>query len=149
MKRALRDRIAEAQSGKASPSSASAPAGTTNSKSGRRTDGHADRRFARSPSDHRVAKNFRCQLKRFAERGSTVMSPLDQIKALWASLDKDGRQQHLEWAREQCVTCGRRDMRTWGSGCWCDLCCEEGIAASASAPIEDIDANDDLDGEPW
>jgi hypothetical protein len=68
---------------------------------------------------------------------------LEQIKTLWTALDKDGRERHLHWTLDQCVTCGRPG--TWGglcgrpgvwNGSWCDLCCEEGMATLSSDPNE-------------
>jgi hypothetical protein len=72
--------------------------------------------------------------------GATVMttddedddaSILEQIKALWATLDKDGRNQHLFWTLHQCATCGRAGAT---NGFWCDPCCEEGRAPGRSDP---------------
>jgi hypothetical protein len=60
-------------------------------------------------------------------------SILEQIKALWATLGKDGRYQHLHWTLDQCATCGRPGA--W-NGFWCDPCCEEGRAPGHSDPNE-------------
>jgi hypothetical protein len=75
---------------------------------------------------------------------------LDQIKAFWATLDKDGREALLSWVENHCATCGREARWTMADGSnqpggsWCDACCEEGMAASAaSEPFENIDPDEE------
>jgi hypothetical protein len=60
------------------------------------------------------------------------VSVLDEIKALWATLDKDGREQHLAWTLAQCATCGQPGAE---NGFYCDACCEEGMA-STEPPVD-------------
>jgi len=48
---------------------------------------------------------------------------LEQIQKLWAGLDRDGREAHLDWTKRQCATCGRAgrweggraNLRPWAS----------------------------------
>jgi len=52
---------------------------------------------------------------------------LEQIKQLWSLLDQDGREQHLDWTKKQCATCGRAGTWEGGkpNGFLCDECCED------------------------
>jgi hypothetical protein len=45
--------------------------------------------------------------------------PLEQIKKLWAELDRAGREAHLKWTLKHCATCGR-DRAV--NGFWCNAC---------------------------
>lgn len=49
---------------------------------------------------------------------------LAQIRKLWATLDRKGRERHLTWTLSQCATCGRRGESD-GNGIFCDACCDE------------------------
>jgi hypothetical protein len=51
----------------------------------------------------------------------------ERIQQLWATLDRDERDAHLEWVLTQCATCGRTGKWEGGkpSGFWCDECCDE------------------------
>ena len=43
---------------------------------------------------------------------------LEQIQKLWAGLDRDGREAHLDWTKRQCATCWTRGQVGGRQGQW-------------------------------
>jgi hypothetical protein len=75
-----------------------------------------------------------------AKTTDAIKTPaLEQIKSLWATLDRAGRQALLDWILRQCATCGRPGAT---NGHWCDACCDEaGLGAETETfTLDDLRA---------